>query len=238
MRAPKFFFALVALIFVLSISTISFAQNTVYGHWSVKIKPGMEQAYEDLIETEGLPLFRQNAKMVGWWKTLIGDLYEQITIWEYDDISTFENGIKASANNKAFQRFARERNTLITGEVSQFLKLGPGAPVPDKPIKLPVIIHETHIVKQGHMPAYLDYWKTTASPGLKEAGFRIVGPFVQHTGHSDQLLILVCFENLAERDRLLGTFGNFSIAETFGRALDEHITGFHIKVITPTSFNK
>ena len=238
MRGSKFFMVAVVVGLIAGMSTSIFAQGKVYGHWSIKIKPGMEQAYEDHISKEGLPLFTQNARMVGWWKTMIGDLYEQITIWEYDNIDTFEKGVRASADNIQFQLFARKRNTLITGEESQFLQLGPGVPAPDNPIKWPVIIHETHMVKQGHMPAYLDYWQKTGLPGLKEAGFRIVGPFVQHSGHSDQLLILVCFESLAERDKKLGTFGNFSIAKTFGGALNEHITSFHIKVITPTSFNK
>ena len=76
------------------------------------------------------------------------------------------------------------------------------------------------------MPAYLDFWKEHGLPGLTEAGFRIIGPFVQHSGDSDELLILVCFNNLAERDAKLGTFGDFSIAKTFGPALNEHMKVF------------
>lgn len=238
MRFIKFCSALIILVLFLSLSTNTFAQKKVYGHWSIKVVPGMEQAYYDLIATEGLPLFKGNSEMVGWWKTLIGNLYEMITIWEYKDITTFENGIKTSADNKMFQRFARERNTLITGETSEFLQLPEWATPPDKPIKANVIIHETHKVKMGHMEPYLEYLRKEGLPELAKVGFKIVGPFIQHSGNSDELLILVCFENLAERDTLLGKLGGAPVGKTFGAALNEHVDSFHIKVITPAPFMK
>ena len=46
---------------------------------------------DQLIEQKGLPLFRAaGGRMVGWWNTLIGDLYEHVTIWEYDDMAAFQ----------------------------------------------------------------------------------------------------------------------------------------------------
>ena len=237
MRLVKTLSAILAIALIVSFAAPASAQ-TVYGQWQINVKPGMMNEYEQLIIGEGLPLFKQNARLVGWWKTLIGDLYQMTTIWEYDSIADFENGVRAAGNDPAFQSFAAKRDKLLDGEVSEFLKLPAFASLTGNPISWEVIIHETHIVKQGHMEPYLEYWNKTALKGLAEAGFRIIGPFVQHSGDSDELLILVCFSNLAERDKKLGTFGNFSIAETFGGALNEHIEGFHIKVLTPSKIQK
>ncbi len=230
---------LVILVGVLIVfQSVPSAAQMVFGEWRINVKPGMMKEYEQLIIDEGLPLFKKNARMVGWWKTLIGDLYQMTTIWEYDSIADFEEGVRAAENDAAFQRFAEKRDKLLDGEKSEFLKKPDFVPLIGKPITYSVIIHETHIVKQGHMDAYLDYWNKIALKGLAEAGFRIVGPFVQHSGDSDELLILVCFNNLAERDAKLGTFGDFSIAKTFGAALNEHIEGFHIRVLTPSRIQK
>ena len=48
----------------------------VYGEWRIHIRPDQGTAYRRLIEQSGLPLFREaGGRMVGWWTTLIGDLY-------------------------------------------------------------------------------------------------------------------------------------------------------------------
>src|SRR5271156_5295599 len=68
--------------------------DKVYGEWRIVVNPDKSPEYDKLIETEGLPLFRQaGGRMVGWWKTLIGNLYEQVTIWEYDDMAVFEKAV-------------------------------------------------------------------------------------------------------------------------------------------------
>ena len=60
----------------------------------IRVRPDKGPAYNRLIEQSGLPLFREaGGRMVGWWKTLIGDLYEHVTIWEYDDMAAFERAI-------------------------------------------------------------------------------------------------------------------------------------------------
>ena len=66
----------------------------VYGEWRIQIRPDKLAEYSQLIETKGLPLFRAaGGRMVGWWTTLVGDLYEQITIWEYDNMAAFEQAV-------------------------------------------------------------------------------------------------------------------------------------------------
>ena len=100
----------------------------VYGEWRIQVKADKGPDYNRLIEQSGLPLFREaGGREVGWWKTLIGDLYEHVTIWEYDDMAAFERAIGLLSNNPAFARFATERDPLLAGEESRFLRLAPGA---------------------------------------------------------------------------------------------------------------
>ena len=62
-------------------------------------------------------------RMVGWWKTLVGDLYEHVTIWEYDDMAAFEKAIGFLSKNADFAKFVTARDPLLAGEESRFLRL-------------------------------------------------------------------------------------------------------------------
>jgi hypothetical protein len=79
----------------------------VYGESRIRVKPDQWPAYDQLIEKSGLPLFRQaGGRMVGCWKTLIGDLYEHVTIWECDSMAAFENVVGFLSKSPDFGRFA------------------------------------------------------------------------------------------------------------------------------------
>ena len=82
--------------------------------------------------------------MVGWWTTLIGDLYEHLTIWEYDDMAAFEKAVQFLGGDKRFAEFVKLRDPLLAAEESRFLKLTTGAdqPVLQDPAKF--VIHEGH----------------------------------------------------------------------------------------------
>src|SRR3990170_4305900 len=100
------------------------SSGKVYGEWRIRIRPDQGPAYNELIKTKGLPLFRQaGGRMVGWWTTLVGDLYEHITIWEYDDMSAFEQAVGKLGKDKRFAEFVVQRDPLLAGEESQFLHL-------------------------------------------------------------------------------------------------------------------
>src|SRR5438105_8656285 len=103
----------------------------VYGEWRIGVKPDKGTEYDKLIETAGLPLFRQaGGRMVGWWKTLVGNLYEHVTIWEYDDMAAFEEAVGFLGGDKRFADFVAKRDPLLAGEENRFLKLTEGAVPP------------------------------------------------------------------------------------------------------------
>ena len=78
----------------------------VYGEWCIWLRPDKMKEYTQLIETKGLPLFcAAGGRMVGWWTTLVGDFYEQVTIWEFDDMAAFEQAIEKLGKDKGFAEF-------------------------------------------------------------------------------------------------------------------------------------
>ena len=114
-----------------STPTPAIAPARVYGEWRIRVRPDQGPAYNRLIEQSGLPLFREaGGRMVGWWNTLVGDLYEHVTIWEYDDMAAFERAIGILSKDPAFARFVAARDPLLAGEESRFLRLAPGATRP------------------------------------------------------------------------------------------------------------
>lgn len=75
------------------------------------MKPDQGAAYAKLIEEKGLPLFREaGGRAVAWWSTLVGDLYEHVTIWEYDDLAAFERAVRLLGADERSHRFAAIAN--------------------------------------------------------------------------------------------------------------------------------
>ena len=80
--------------------------RVVYGEWRIHVRPDRVNEYAQLIGDKGLPLFREaGGRMVGWWTTLVGDLYRRITIWEYDDMAAFERAVQKLGKDKRFAEF-------------------------------------------------------------------------------------------------------------------------------------
>ena len=105
--------------------------SKIYGEWRIRVKPDRGVEYGQLIKEKGLPLFREaGGRMVGWWTTLIGDLYEQVTIWEYDGMPAFEKAVQFLGKEERFSSFVKLRDPLLSGEESRFLGLAfPGLPI-------------------------------------------------------------------------------------------------------------
>ena len=138
--------------------------------------------------------------MVGWWNTLVGDLYEQVTLWEYDDMAAFEHAIQTLSKDPAFARFVAARDPLLAGEESRFLRLARapylhparsppvrrarGPPRPSAPGRLPRV-HD----RPGPRPAQ--------GPRLPPRG-----PLGGRGGPMDRGHVPFRFDSLAERERL------------------------------------
>ncbi len=172
----------------------------VYGEWRIQVKPDKGPEYNRLIEQSGLPLFRQaGGRLVGWWSTLIGNLYEQLTIWEYDDMAAFERAIGFLSKNPAFARFVAAHDPLLAGEESRFLRLAPGAAGPALPEPAPFVVHEIHRVPLARKEAYLEYMRKHGLGVLETNGFRPAGPWIVDVGRWAEITYLFRFDSLAER---------------------------------------
>lgn len=208
----------------------------VYGEWLIRVKPDQGPAYNDLIEKKGLPLFREaGGRMVGWWNTLIGDLYEHVTIWEYDDMPAFEKAVQFLGGDKRFAEFVKLRDPLLAGEESRFLKLAAGAepPVLHDPAKF--VIHEIHRVPLRQQKAYLNSMEKDGLRILKKHGFRVVGPWVAAVGKWTEVTYLFRFDSLAERDQLIANFSRHADSKTYGK-ITELVDEITTRLLLPTRF--
>jgi uncharacterized protein len=215
------------------------AAGRVYGEWRIRVRPDQGPAYAKLIQENGLPLFRAaGGRMVGWWTTLIGDLYEQVTIWEYDDMSGFERAIQFLSKNPAFARFVTARDPLLAGEESRFLRLSAGAIGPSLPEPAPFVIHEIHRVPLARRDAYLAFMTAEGLPLLKDQGFRPVGPWVVDVGRWTEVTYLFRFDSLAERERLIARFTEAPEAKAYNGKLREFAEEVTTRLLVPAPFTK
>jgi type 1 glutamine amidotransferase len=213
--------------------------SRVYGEWRIRIRTDQGPAYNRLIEQSGLPLFRKaGGRMVGWWTTLIGDLYEQVTIWEYDDMAAFERAIRLLSNDPAFGKFVAARDPLLAGEESRFLRLAPGAQRPSLPEPAPFVVHEVHRVPLARRGAYLAFMMGQGFDLLKAHGFRPAGPWVVDVGRWSEVTYLFRFERLAEREQLIAKFSATADARTYSDKVSEFAEEVTTRLLVPAPFAK
>ena len=211
----------------------------VYGEWRIRIRPDQGPAYNRLIEQSGLPLFRKaGGRMVGWWTTLIGDLYEQVTIWEYDDMSAFERAIQLLSKDPTFAKFVAARDPLLAGEESHFLRLAPGSLRPSLPEPSPFVVHEVHRVPLARRGAYLAFMTGPGFDLLEAHGFRPTGPWVVDVGRWSEVTYLFRFESLAEREQLIARFSATPDARTYSEKVSEFAEEVTTRLLVPAPFAK
>lgn len=212
---------------------VSSSEAKIYGEWSIVIKADKGTEYNKLIEREGLPLFREaGGRMVGWWTTSIGDLYEQVTIWEYDGMPAFEKAGQFLGKDERFAKFVAQRDPLLAGERSRFLKLVEGAAQPALPDRSKFVVHEIHRVPFKHMEEYLKFMRGQI-PILKQHGFRTTGPWQTAVGRWTEVTYLFSFDSLAERDRLIEAFSSHKDFQTYGKGVSELVDEVTTRILTP-----
>jgi hypothetical protein len=210
-----------------------------YGEWRIRVRPDKMKEYAQLIETKGLPLFRAaGGRMVGWWTTLVGDLYEQITIWEYDDMTAFEQAVEKLGKDKSFAEFVAQRDPLLSGEQSRFLQLADFAVDPALPEAAKVVVHEVHRVPLGRRDAYLKFMQTEGLNLLKRHGVQPVGPWIVSVGNWSEVSYLFRFDSLRERERLLAAFSGHADARLYGGKVNEFVDDVTTRILMPAAFSQ
>ncbi|MBI4601598.1 MAG: NIPSNAP family protein [Planctomycetes bacterium] len=212
------------------------AAARAYGEWRIRIKPDMGAQYVQLIAEKGLPLFRESGgRMVGWWTTLVGNLYEHVTIWEYDGMAGFEKQVAALGKDERFARFVALRDPLLSGEDSRFLRLVPFAEKPSVPEPAKLVVHEIHRVPLGRMERYLGFAKESL-PVLKRHKLRPVGPWRADVGRWSEVTYLFLFESLSEREKLIEEFSATGDAAAYGARLAELAEDVSTRILVPAPF--
>jgi len=211
------------------------AGGPVYGEWRIRVKPDRGPDYAKLIEEKGLPLFQEaGGRMVGWWTTLIGDLYEHVTIWEYDGMPAFEKAVGFLGKDERFAKFVSLRDPLLSGEESRFLKLLPGGRKPSLPASAAMVIHEVHRVPFEKRKAYAE--AAEAALGVFEKhGIRVAGPWRTEIGRGDEVTWLWLYDSLEEREAKLEALGGSSDMET-ADALARFASDVTKRLLLPAAF--
>jgi type 1 glutamine amidotransferase len=208
-----------------------------YGEWRIRVRPDQGPAYDSLIEKSGLPLFRQaGGRMVGWWKTLIGDLYEHVTIWEYDNMAAFEKAVQFLGKSADFARFVAARDPRLTGEENRFLRLAPGAARPTLPEPAPFVVHEIHRVPLAHRDAYLEFIHKQGLDLLKAHGFRPIGPLIVEMGRWSEVTYLFPYESLAEREGKVEKFATDPDGLKYRTRIGELTQEVTTRLLMPAAF--
>ncbi len=211
--------------------------SRVYGEWRIRIRPDQGPAYNRLIEQSGLPLFRAaGGRMVGWWTTLIGDLYEHVTIWEYDGMAAFERAIQFLSKDPAFARFVAARDPLLAGEESRFLRLAPGGARPALSEPAPFVVHELHRVPLARRDAYLAFMTGRGLELLRSHGFRPAGPLVVDVGRWTEVTYLFRFDSLAEREQGMAQFAATADGRAYVQKVGEFVEDVATRLLVPAPF--
>jgi type 1 glutamine amidotransferase len=214
------------------------APARVYGEWRIRPHPAKGPEYRRLIEQRGLPLFREaGGRMVGWWTTMVGDLYEHVTLWEYDDMAAYQKAAEFLGKEPRFAEFVAQRDPLLASEQSRFLKLASFAERPAVPAAAPFVIHEIHRVPPRRLAAYLQFMEKEGLGLLKKHGFRPAGPWLVSVGKWSEITYLFHFRSLAERERLIAAFAAHPDGQIYAKVTD-FVDDITTRLLTPAPFAK
>jgi len=209
----------------------------ISGEWRIHIRPDQSQEYNQLIAEQGLPLFRAaGGRMVGWWTTLVGDLYEHLTIWEYDDMAAFERAIEFLGGEEKFARFVKARDPLLDAEENRFLKFAEGAQPPKVPETAKFVIHEQHRVPLARRDDYLKFMRENGLPSLKRHGFRVAGPLIVAIGDTSDVTYLFAFDSLSQREKLMAEFTAHADAAGYEGAIAKFTNHLATRLLMPAPF--
>ncbi len=210
----------------------------VYGEWRIRIRPDRGTEYSRLIQDKGLPLFREaGGRMVGWWTTLMGDLYEHVTIWEYDGMPAFEKAVGLLGKDERFHKFAALRDPLLSGEDSRFLRLLRFSERPPLSSNAKFVVHEIHQVPLGRLGAYFKNAEEMIAI-FKKNGFKLAGPFQSAVGKSSEITYLFFYESLSERDSRLAALASSADGQKLDRLLGETVEDVTTRLLLPASFTQ
>jgi type 1 glutamine amidotransferase len=212
------------------------ATGKIYGEWRIRVRPHKGAEYRRLIARRGLPLFRKaGGRMVGWWNTQVGDLYEQTTIWEYDNMAAFARVGDILGKNEDFARFVARRDPLLAGEENRLLRLTAFAEKPLLPDPARVVIHEIHSVRRKNLAGYLKFVEKEGLPVLKKHRFRPAGPWVVEVGRWSEVTYLFRFDSLTDRERRIARFAAHADVKVWART-DDFVDEITTRLLTPTQF--
>ena len=202
----------------------------------IRVRPDKGKDYAQLIETKGLPLFRgAGGRMVGWWTTLIGDLYEQVTIWEYDDMAAFEAAVQKLGSDPRFAAFVDEHDPLLVGEENRFLYMTDFARPPTLPEPSKVVIYELHRIPLSRHAAYLQYMQ---SDGLAFLGAWLSPgrPVVGKRRQMERGLLSVSLRQPAQREEWIAKFAGTADSKAYGDKINEFAEEVSTRVLLPATF--
>ena len=174
--------------------------------------------------------------MVGWWKTLVGNLYEHVTIWEYDDMTAFERAIGILGSEPKFAKFVAQRDPLLAGEQNRFLRLTEKAEPPTLAEPAKFVVHEIHRVPLAKADGYRDAMERRGLALLKKHGFRPAGPFRVEIGRWTEFTYLFRFNSIAERERLIADFAASSDLSEYRRILTGNVSEVTTRLLVPAPF--
>lgn len=81
---------------------------------TVQLNTGKLQEFSDILSKEYLPIAeKQGQKLVGTWRTVVGNVDEVIDLWAFDSLEHFSKVRAALAQNPEWQKaYVRLRSTV------------------------------------------------------------------------------------------------------------------------------
>ena len=173
--------------------------------------------------------------MVGWWKTLIGDLYEHVTIWEYDDMAAFERAIQFLSKNSGVRQVRGGARPALGRRGEPIPAAGRRGERPSLPEPAPFVVHEIHRVPWRRR--CLSRVHDQAGPRRAESKrFRPVGPWIVEVGRWSEVTYLFRYESLAERERMIAKFRRDPDGPNISRKIGELTEEITTRLLMPAPF--
>jgi len=209
----------------------------VYGEGRIRVRPDQLVTYNQLVEDKGLPIFLDSGgRMVGWWQTIVGDVNEQMTLWEFGGMAGFGEAIDYLTSDQRFEEFVTLRDPLLVGEENRFWQLTGNATPPHIPTTSRFVVVETHVIPLHRQWAYLNWMETRGLALLTQHRFRPAGPWVVNAGDLSEITYLFRFDSLDKRESIREQFRDHPEGLHYSAVIRDFADEVRSRILTPAPF--
>jgi len=97
--------------------------------------------------------------------------------------------------------------------------------------------HRTYYILPGKMPEFLEGFQATPAKVFERHGAKLVGFWTTDIGQSNEIIYILAYDSLAERERIRGMIDQDEEMRSYRQAGAPRVEKIVVKILRPSAFS-